>query len=329
MAKHRTGITTRLLAYLQPYKKQFGVALLCTVLFGASDGAIPFLIKYVLDGIFADQNKSLLFWLPIFLVVFAVFRALFDFGQEFLMSRVGHLIVRDIRRDLNNHILRLSPEYFFRESSGNLLARITSDVTVVKAVLTSSVASVIRDSIRILALLIAAVYLDPVLAAIAFIIFPIAIVPVYLFGRRVRKLSKRGQDYVGAISGLMQESILGNKVVKIFGREEFERNRFRAENDRLTKTFISSEKARASVGPMNEVLAALKPAPGEVVIDRASAEAGNLAVGDTVEEGQTVCVLEAMKMENNIAADKDGTVKELKVSEGASVAPGEIIIVIE
>jgi len=227
------------------------------VIFGASDGVIPFLIKFILDGVFADQDRSLLFWLPIFLVAFAVLRAVCDFGQEFLMSRVGHSIVRDIRRDLNNHILRLSPSFFFKESSGNLLARITSDVTVVKAVLTSSVASVIRDSIRIIALLIAAIYLDWVLALIAFVIFPIAIVPVYLFGKRVRKLSKRGQDYVGAISGLMQESILGNKVVKIFGREKFEQARFEENNERLTKTFVSSEKARALVGPMNEILAAM------------------------------------------------------------------------
>jgi len=257
MSQKKAGITKRLLRYLKPYKRQFAVALFCMVLFGASDGVIPFLIKYILDGVFADQNKSLLFWLPIALVVFAVFRALFDFGQEFLMSKVGHNIVRDIRRDLNNHILHLSPSFFFRESSGNLLARITSDVTVVKAVLTSSVASVIRDSIRIIALLIAAIYLDWVLAMIAFIIFPVAIVPVYLFGKRVRKLSKRGQDYVGAISGLMQESILGNKVVKIFGREEFEKSRFETDNERLTKTFVSSEKARALVGPMNEVFAAI------------------------------------------------------------------------
>ncbi len=250
----KSGIYKRILVYLSPYRKHFVLALLCMVLFGASEGAIPFVIKYILDGIFADQNRELLTLLPIVLVVFGVFRALFDFLQQFLMARIGHWIVRDIRDDVDRHILKLSPVYFVRNSVGDLLSRITSDVVLVKSLLTDSVSSVIRDTIRIIAIIIAAVALDPYLAMIALIAFPIAIYPVHRFGKKIRKLSKRGQDSIGALSTLLQETIVGNKVVKIFRREEYEGKRFQSENERLTKTFVSSEKFRALTGPVNEIV---------------------------------------------------------------------------
>lgn len=251
------SIYKRLLRYLSPYKSTFIVALFCMIFFGASDGGIPFLLRYVLDGVFAKQNPELLYVLPVILVLFAVLRALFDFGQSYLMEKIAYFVTRDLRTNLNNHFLVLSSGYFSGESSSNLLARVTSDVQVVKNVLTTSIASLIRDSIRVVALLTAALFLDPFLAMLAFLVFPLGIYPVYKFGKRIRKLSKRGQDTIGSLSTLLQESILGNKIVKIFNREAFERQRFEQKNDELTKTLLTSEKYRALTGPINEILAAI------------------------------------------------------------------------
>lgn len=247
----------RLLRYLRPYRRLFVASLLCMVVFGASDGVIPFLIKYVLDGVFAEKDQRLLTILPIALVVFAFIRGLADFGQQYLMAKVGHTVVRDIRNDFNHHLLKLSPEFLLRNSTGNLLSRITSDVVMLRSLLTDSLSAIIRDSIRMVALLAAALYLDPVLAGIAVLVFPVGIYPVYRFGRRMRKLSRRGQEAVGNLSTLMQETIVGNDVVKIFGREEYEHERFLTENNKLNDTVIKSEKVRAFTGPMNEVLASL------------------------------------------------------------------------
>ncbi|RMG39494.1 MAG: ATP-binding cassette domain-containing protein [Candidatus Dadabacteria bacterium] len=256
-SKIHAGSARRILSYLKPYRRLFTAALLCMVVYGATDGVIPFLVKHTLDGVFVNHNKDLLYLLPVVLIAFSLLRAAFDFGQYFLMSKVGHLIVRDIRDDLNSHILKLSPDYFVKQSSGDLLARFTSDVTLVKVLLTDSVAAVIRDSIRIIALLAAAIYLDPALALIAFVIFPLGIYPVYRFGQRIRKLTKRGQDAIGLVSNRVQEIINGNRVVKVFGREGFERKRFAVENQRLAETFIKSDRVRALTAPVNEVLGSL------------------------------------------------------------------------
>jgi subfamily B ATP-binding cassette protein MsbA len=254
-SKRQPSLLMRVLSYLSPYRRQFLFALFCMVLFGASDGVVPFLIKYVLDGVFSAHDKNLLTLLPIALILFAALRAFADFGQQFLMARIGHWIVRDIRNQFNRHILTLSPDFFLRKSAAQLLSGITSDVVLVRTLLTDSAAAVLRDIIRIVALLGAAIYLDPVLAGIAALAFPLGIYPVYRFGRKLRKLSKQGQDSIGTLSAMMSEAIVGHRVVKIFAREQKEAERFEAENEKLSRTFVRSEKFRALTGPINEVLA--------------------------------------------------------------------------
>ncbi len=248
-------IYKRLYAYLNPYKRQFAAAILFMVVFGASDGVIPFLIKNILDGIFAEQNKSLLYALPAALLIFAILRAASDFFQQFLMAKVGHYIVRDLRNAVNKHILHLSSDFFAYRSSADLTSRITSDVLLVRTLLTDALSALIRDSIRLVALLISAIYMDWVLACISFLGFPIALLPVYKFARRMRKLSRVGQDAIGNLSAVMNESTVGHRVVKVFSQEQAEQQRFAKVNDLVTATFIKADKIKALTGPLNEVLA--------------------------------------------------------------------------
>jgi subfamily B ATP-binding cassette protein MsbA len=247
----------RIYSYLRPYKSRFSVALLCMVVFGATDGGVPFLLKYVLDGVFTQKDSTLLWILPSLLVTFACIRALSDFGQQYLMSSVGHRVVADLRNAINSHVLRLAPDFFLRKSTAELLSRVTSDVLLVRSLLTDSAAAVIRDSIRVLALLASCIYLDPMLTLIAVIFFPLAGYPIAIIGKRIRRLSRRGQDAIGSLSSILQESMMGHRVVRIFCREDFERERFEEENNKLTRTFVKSERIRAAAGPINEVLASL------------------------------------------------------------------------
>lgn len=248
----------RILTYLRPHLGTFTVALLCMVAFGATDGVVPFLIKGTLDGVFgAEKNAELLYKLPYIIIGFAAVRAVCDFGQQFLMASVGHRVTEDLRNDVNRHVLSLSPDFFVRHSTGELLSRVTSDVLLVRSLLTESTAAIIRDSIRVVVLLGSCVYLDPTLSLISIVFFPIAGLPIARLGKRMRKLSKRGQDAIGQLSALFQESMQGHRVVKIFCREDFEQERFEKGNNELTKTFIRSERVRALAGPINEFMASL------------------------------------------------------------------------
>ena len=247
----------RILRYLKPHGKYFWGALLLMVLFGATDGGLPFLVKYILDGVFTEKDESLLWLLPALIVSFAVIRAVADFGQQFLMSSVGHKVTEDIRNDLNKHVLSLSPDFFIRNSTAEILSRVTSDVLLIRTLLTDSSASIIRDAIRVVVLLGSCIYLDPTLSLLAVVFFPLAGLPIAKIGKKMRRLSKRGQDAIGSLSALFQESMQGHRVVKIFCREQFEQSRFEQGNRDLTNTFIKSERVRALSGPINEVLASL------------------------------------------------------------------------
>jgi len=246
---------TRVLRYLRVYRTQFVVALICMVAFGASDGVVPFLGKFALDHVFNKGSADVLYTFPVVLVAISLFRALADFGQQFLMARIGHYVVRDIRNEMDEKVLNLGPSFFLRNSSGDILARVNGDVLLVRSLLTDTVAVILRDAIRIVVLIATAIYLDVQLAMIAFVVLPVGVLPIIRFGKRIRRLSKRGQDAIGMLGALLNEVVVGSKVIKIFGTEEFEKKRFMEENERLTQTFVKSERVRALTGPVNEILA--------------------------------------------------------------------------
>ena len=191
------------------------------------------------------------------ILVFAVIRGVVGYLQKYESAAVGLLIVCDIRNSISSHLLRLSPSFFARHPTGTLISRMTNDTLLIRTALTEAVAALLRDTIRVVALLIAAFFLDPVLAAISFIGFPLCLFPVMKFGKKVRKLSRVGQDQFGGLTALLQEGIVGHKVVQSFAMEDAEQGRFEAENANLTKTYCRAEKFGALSGPTNEVIASL------------------------------------------------------------------------
>ncbi len=267
--------------FLKPYKGQFAVALLAMFVFGATEGVIPVLLKKILDGIFANKDEALLYLLPVGLIIFACARAALDFAQQYLLSSLGHKIVRDVRQALHSHLLKMQPGYFVTTSAADLLSRFTSDVIMIRTLLTESLGSMIRDVVKIVALIAAAIYLDPMLALIALVVFPIAGVPISRFGRRLRRLSKQGQDAIGAASGAILESFAGNRVVKISVREEYERQRFAEHNASLTETFVRGEWVRALSGPINELFASIAIS-GVVIYGGMAVISGTRSQGDFI-----------------------------------------------
>lgn len=253
----KQSVYRRLLRYLRPYYGRFFAALFAMTIYGASDGALPFLIKMILDKIFGGRQQEWLIPLAVGLVAFAVIRGYFGFIQKYYSACVGLDIVKDIRNDLNRHLLRMSPAFFSRNQTGSLISRVTNDSLLVRMALTDAVSSLIRDSIRVAALVAAAVYLDPILALIALVGFPLGFYPVIRFGRRIRRLSKTGQDQFGGLTSVLQETIVGHKVVQSFSGQQREAQRFDGENERLTDTLKKAEKYGALSGPTNETVATL------------------------------------------------------------------------
>ncbi len=225
------------------------------ILYGATDGVIPILLKIVLDDIFGAQKKEVLFALVATIIGFAFFRAICDFCQQYFSTTVGLRVVEDMRNEISKKLLRLSSNYFSTHTTGGLISRMTNDTLLVRAAITDGTVGMLREIVRIVALLGTAIYLDPWLAAVSFLVFPIGCVPVLRFGKRVRRLSRAGQEQFGGMTSILHEIILGHKVVQSFVMEDHEEQRFRRENRNASRSFERSAKYEAFSGPTNEIIA--------------------------------------------------------------------------
>jgi subfamily B ATP-binding cassette protein MsbA len=252
-----TDVYRRLLRYLVPHKKKFFLALGAMIVYGATDGVVPYLLKRILDDVFGSRDQGMLYNLVLIIVGFSIIRGVFGFCQKYLAAQVGLGIVQDLRNEINRKLLYLSPAFYQTQTTGGLIARVTNDTLLVRTALTDAAAVVLRDSVRVITLLIVAFSLDPVLALIALVGLPVGFAPIIKFGKKIRRLSRAGQDYFGGLTAYLQETITGHRVVQAFSREEHEHQRFKFENEKFTNAFKKAEKYGALSGPTNEVVASL------------------------------------------------------------------------
>jgi subfamily B ATP-binding cassette protein MsbA len=251
------NIYRRLFPFLRPYLfPRFFIALLCMLAFSATNGVLPFLVEHVFDDIFAQKNTRALHLLPLLIIGTFLFRGLVNFGHAYLIEYVGQRIVADLRNALNAHLQSLPLSYFHRTPTGTILSRVTNDTTLVREALTQSSASMMRDATTLAALVVVAFLKDWFLATLAFIVFPVTILPLTQVYKRVRSSSRRGQGSLGQLTALLQETIQGNRVVKAFNMEAYERERFATENQRLFRHSLKAGRLRAFVPPMVELVAA-------------------------------------------------------------------------
>ncbi len=246
----------RLLDFLKPYIWPFfALGMVCTLAYGATDGAIPFLVQHIMDDVFSNKDQRTLSYLPIVIIVVFAVRGFMNFGQNYLSDFVGLRIINDVRNALNRHLQTLSLAFFYRHPTGTLISRVNSDVVLLRFALTDAVASVLRDSTSLIVLIIVAFYKDWVLASIAFFVFPASVLPIIGLSKKIKRFTRRGQISTGALTALLQESIQGNRIVKAFGMEGYEDKRFVEENQRLFKQSLRASRTKSIVAPAMELLA--------------------------------------------------------------------------
>jgi len=231
--------------------------MICMVFVAISTAGAAWLVQPAMDKIFVDKDMRMLFLIPMVIVGLYLLKGIFYYGQAYLMSFVGQRIVADLREKLYHHLQYLSLSFFTKTPTGILISRLTNDVTLIQGAVSSAITTVLRDSFTIIALTVVVFYRDWKLACIAFIILPLAAIPIVKFGKKLRKFSIKGQIRMGFITSLLQETISGNRIVKAFTMEDYEYRRFSAENDRFFKVLMKRQKIRALSSPVVEALGGL------------------------------------------------------------------------
>ena len=240
--------------YLWP---SFSLALFFNFLYGASTGFVPLVIKYLFDEVLPSQDRLRLYSAPVAIVVVITIRAAAQYLGNYLTEIVGQEITADLRNSLAAKILELPQSYIDKNPSSVLVSRVLSDVNLVRGGIVDGFVSVIKDSITLLALVSVAFYQDWLLSLIAFILFPFAIYPVIKSSKKVRRTSKKGQSSLARLATYLQESIVGSRVVKIFGMQGYELSRFEAENKSVRDTALKTTRAKLANQPLMELLGAV------------------------------------------------------------------------
>jgi len=231
--------------------------MVCMLFVSAATSGSAFLVKPVLDDVFFKKDLTMLKLIPLAIVALFMLKGLFDYGQAYLMSYVGQRIIADLREKIYNHLQSLSLSFFTRNPTGMLMSRITNDVSMVQGAVTDAVTGLLKDFFTIIGLVAVVFYRDWRLAIVALVVFPLAVYPIFKFGRKLRSYSARSQTAMGNISTILLETISGNRIVKAFNMEDYERKRFARENRRLFEISMKSVRVRAISHPLMEFLGGL------------------------------------------------------------------------
>jgi subfamily B ATP-binding cassette protein MsbA len=202
---------------------------------GLATAGAAYLIKPVLDDIFVNKDETMLKIMPIAVLVLVTSKGMFLWGNTYLTTYVGQLIIADLRRKLYDHIQNLPLSFFDNHATGDLMSRILNDVTFLQTTATNAVAGVMRECFSVIALLAVIFSRDWKLASIAVIILPIGFYPMIKLGKMLRRLGTSGQVSLADITISLHETIGGNRIVKAFGMEDYEKARFKVINDKNLK----------------------------------------------------------------------------------------------
>jgi ATP-binding cassette, subfamily B, bacterial MsbA len=247
-------ISKRLLALVKPYWFRLAVAMVCMAVVAGTTSLMAFLVKPVLDEIFFKRNLATLNLLPPFIVLLYVVKGVFGYGQSYLMSFVGQRIVANMREQLYSHLQKLSLSYFDRTPTGLLMSRIMNDVNQIQGAVSGAVTGILKDLFTILGLIGVIFYRDWQLAALAILVLPLAVLPIVKFGRKLRRISTQSQKTMAEISIHLHETLSGNRIVKAFGMEEREIERFKDKNRTFFQLTMKDVSVKAMSSPIMEFL---------------------------------------------------------------------------
>ena len=235
----------------------FMAAIVGMAVLSASDVTLTALMKPLLDGSFVERDPQVIRWMPIAIFCLFLVRGTAQLLSSYCMAWVGRRVIKTIRTDLFSQYLRLPVSFFDREAGGQLIARLTYHVDQVAESTTSAVGTVIKDGLTVIGLLILIVYLNWKLACFVLVIGPVIAILVSIVSRRFRKLSRRIQQSMGDTVHVADEVITGHRVVKVFGGEGLESDRFETVNEYNRRQHLKMVLARGGSTAIIQWIAAI------------------------------------------------------------------------
>jgi len=247
----------RLLGYVKPYWRTFSISILAMAVTAATEPLLPALLKPMLDGTFVHKDDFVIRLAPLIILVIFFVRGVASFVGTYAIGWVGNKVVMDLRDKMFHKLLTLPTHYYDDHASGNLISKLTSDVTQVTAAATNVVTVSVRDSIIIVGLLGWLFYLNWKLTLLSLVMFPIIALILRVINARLRNASRDAQRAMGDITQVIGETVSAHKVVKLFGGQQYESDRFNDKANWVRRFIMKQAMAAAANVPIVQMIAAL------------------------------------------------------------------------
>ena len=235
----------RTAGFLKPYTPRVIAAIAALLVTGLAVLGLGQGIKVLIDGGFADGDGAALDRALYLLLSLAVVMAVGTYARFYMVSWLGERVVADLRQAVFNRVLSLHTGFFEVTKTGEVLSRLTTDTTLLQSVIGSSASVALRNALNLVGGIIMLFITNPGLTAMVLVVVPVVVVPILIFGRRVRKLSRDSQDRVADVGAFAEETINAMSTVQAFTHEHEDRKRFGAEVTNAFDTAVTRIRTRA------------------------------------------------------------------------------------
>jgi subfamily B ATP-binding cassette protein MsbA len=255
MSQNAVQTYRRILEYVRPYKGRIALSMIASLGVAGTDAATAKMVQPFIDRLIVARDTDLARLVPLIIIGLSSFKGMSRFIQEYFIKTCGQLVMQRIRNNLYSHSVGLSMRFFGKTSSGVLMSRILNDVGVMQASVSEVLVGILREGVTLIALIGVAFYSDWKMAGMAFIVLPVAGIPLYQVGRKIKSYSKRGQGAMGILTTVLEQTFSGIKVIKAFGTEDREIARFERENLGFYHFYRKVIKYDCASTPIIEILA--------------------------------------------------------------------------
>ena len=272
----------RLLKHVWPYRGALFAGIAAMIVGGLADAALVKLLGPLIDELFVHRNRDLAILLPLGIIAVFLVSGLASFASGYSTQWVSQKVILDLRRAMFDKVLRLPPAFFDEVATASLVTKFTNDVDNLAAASTSVLTVAVRDTVTIAALIAILLWSNWKLTLVAFLVIPPIALVVRAFSKRLRQMSRETQRAIGGIAEVLDESIANQRVVRIFGGQEYEMRRFERAGQELRRYNMKQAAAAAGTVPVTQLIVACAIA-AIVYLAAGQAFAGSTDVGHFIE----------------------------------------------
>ncbi len=253
-------ISTRILVdrlvrqYVRPHFGRIAFAVFCMILVAGTTAANAWLMQPVLDEVFLNRNRDMLYLVPAAILVIALIKGGATYGQSVTMNHIGQRIISGVQLEMFAHLMRSDIAFFQTTSTGKLISRFNNDANMLRAAVSTALTGIAKDSLTLVFLVALMFYQDWLLALISFFVFPVAVWPIVRIGRRMRKVSANTQTQMGELTTILDETFQGARHVRAYGMEAYEIGRAGRAIESIFQLIQKAARVRSLTHPIMETL---------------------------------------------------------------------------